>query len=100
MVLGPQQDFEDAAGGGATHGVDAFRQRILLADHTIDVDCLLLQQIQRRAEASTTRSNDRDLINNDRRGVDLRLSVKCRLQNELATRTQQLECEAKTRRRA
>jgi len=83
----------------AAHGVDALRQRILLTNQTINIDRFLLQQIERRREAPTTRADDRNLINHDWRRVEFRFSMKRRLQNQLPTRPEQFEREPEARRR-
>src|SRR6185437_14869378 len=99
-ILRTEKDFEHALRRRAAHSVDAFRQRIFLANQAINVDRFVFQQIERRLETPAPRSDDRNLVNYNRRGVEFGFPMKCRLQHELTTRTQQFECEAEARRRS
>src|SRR5689334_13556748 len=56
--------------------------------------------MKRGLETSTTRADDRDLINDDARGVDCRWASKGRLQHEFAFGAKQIDCDSKTERGA
>jgi hypothetical protein len=68
--------------------MDCVGERILFTNQTLNIYRLPLEQLKRRLKPSTTRSNDRNLVNNNARGVDLSRSLKRRLQNQPAFRPQ------------
>ena len=89
----PQQDFHHVAFSGAAHGRDSFGQSELIANQAVHIDGILLEEFERRREAAAARADDADFVDDQRRRFYFRRPVKCRFQNEHATRMQEFNCK-------
>src|ERR1044072_364302 len=84
-----EKHFQYASFAGTLKRMHPLGKRILLTDQAVDIDGALLQQIQRRLDASTARADNADLINYEPSLIDrieLARSFKGRLQNQRAAR--------------